>query len=493
MGFTPTEEQRAIYNEFKHGKGHVVVIARAGVGKTTTAITGVRYAPEERVLFTCFNKRIAVEGNRVLGKLKISNAEFNTLHSLGLKAVRRYWGNVRINPSRRDTLTNVVCGDVPVEVAKLVTKLHCQAREILPHATVAEDLYDLAEQFECVPSLELDAEGFGLDYVCRKAVHAMGVAADIKPPDGVIDFHDMIFLPVRNKWMSKSYDMVVVDEAQDLTVAKLELAQGVCKGRMFVIGDDKQAIYGFCGADSSSLFRLEQELNAKVLHLTRTFRCGKAIVEEAKQFVPDFQAADSNHEGEIRDIPSEDLISQAEPGDFVLSRTNAPLVSMALKLLKADKRARIAGKDIGKGLIALVSKMRARSVPDFLKRVQAWADREQRRLKSRYAKNKEALEQRLEVVEDQSDILSTVAQGCQNVNAIVRRIEGLFTDDGLGDASVITCSSVHKAKGLEAERVFILAETLRGSTDEERNIQYVAITRAIRELVYVGRPNATAS
>ena len=68
---------------------------------------------------------------------------------------------------------------------------------------------------------------------------------------------------------------------------------------MFVIGDDKQAIYGFCGADSGSLFRLKDELDAKVLHLTKTFRCGKAIVEEAKQFVPDFQAAQTNCDGVI--------------------------------------------------------------------------------------------------------------------------------------------------------------------------------------------------
>jgi superfamily I DNA/RNA helicase len=50
---------------------------------------------------------------------------------------------------------------------------------------------------------------------------------------------------------------------------------------------------------------------------------------------------------------------------------------------------------------------------------------------------------------------------------------------------MITCSSVHRAKGLEAERVFVLAKTLRTDNDEERNISYVAITRAKSSLVYV--------
>ena len=126
MGYTPTTEQRAIFDEFKSGKGHVVVIARAGVGKTTTAISGVRYAPERKVLFTCFNKRIATEGNRILGKLGIRSAEYSTLHSIGLKTIYRYWDGIKIDQSRKYQLTRSVCGGfVPDDVAKVVTKLHC--------------------------------------------------------------------------------------------------------------------------------------------------------------------------------------------------------------------------------------------------------------------------------------------------------------------------------------------------------------------------------
>jgi superfamily I DNA/RNA helicase len=50
---------------------------------------------------------------------------------------------------------------------------------------------------------------------------------------------------------------------------------------------------------------------------------------------------------------------------------------------------------------------------------------------------------------------------------------------------MITCSSVHKAKGLEADKVFVLEDTLRYHSIEEENIVYVAITRAKKSLVFV--------
>lgn len=485
-----SQQQEAIHEEFRTGTGHVVVVARAGVGKTTTAITGVKHAPEQKILFTCFNVRIAAEGNRKLAELGIKNARYQTLHSVGAAAMNLYWEGLRVceNFERETNLTNAVCnGTVPDPIKRLVGKLHSKGREIVPHATSASDLMDLAEEFELVPDAQWEEAGYDANYVCAKAVAAMRIAADKKPADGLVDFSDMIFLPVRNGWLTKSYDLVIVDEAQDLTVAKLELAQGVCKGRMFIIGDDMQAIYAFCGADVHSLSRLKGVLSAKELKLTKTFRCGKAIVREAQKLVPDFEAADSNHEGSVEYLDLEKLVETAGPSDFILSRLNAPLVSIAMRLLRAGKRTRIAGRDIGKGLVNLVRKMRARSVPDLLRAIEGWKGKELSRLKAKYTGKEDSpvYGNRVAAIEDQALMLSSVTEGCKNVIQVTERIESLFTDNGLGDKDVITLSSVHKSKGLEAPRVFVLTDTLKSHNQEENNIRYVAITRAINTLVYV--------
>jgi superfamily I DNA/RNA helicase len=284
--------------------------------------------------------------------------------------------------------------------------------------------------------------------------------------------------------------MVVVDEAQDMNACQLEIAQKICKGRLVVVGDDRQAIYAFAGADSGSLDRLKAAYNATELPLNTTYRCGRAIVEEARSFVPDFAAGPDNAEGTVAQLTGDKLVATAGPGDFILSRVNAPLVSVAMSLLRAGKRTKIAGRDIGKGLVTLARKLHASSVPDFLRKIEGWRQRESQRLQSKF-KNREdspAYQQRLDGIADQAGMLSSLADGARNVQEIVDRIEALFTDDGLGDKGLIVCSSVHKAKGREADNVFILRDTLRpGMGIEEDNICYVAVTRAKHTLTYVTR------
>src|SRR6185436_16729146 len=69
-------------------------------------------------------------------------------------------------------------------------------------------------------------------------------------------------------------------------------------------------------------------------------------------------------------------------------------------------------------------------------------------------------------------------------------IEKLFND--VDDSKKVIFSTTHKAKGLERDRVFMLANTYRygpGVTGEEANLFYVAVTRAKKELYMVRNPS----
>jgi superfamily I DNA/RNA helicase len=83
------------------------------------------------------------------------------------------------------------------------------------------------------------------------------------------------------------------------------------------------------------------------------------------------------------------------------------------------------------------------------------------------------------------ETLRSLAEDLASVTELEARIGQLFNDAATAPGGQIVCSSVHKAKGLETDRVFVLKDTLREWPEEEKNIQYVAITRAKRELVWI--------
>lgn len=495
-----TIEQIAIFAWFAlvTPTSDLIVRARAGTGKTTTIVEGVkRYVlacrasgRRARALLCAFNKEIATElEGRISG---FPEVEAKTLHALGFLFVRMAWRGVRVDfgKGRAMNLAGRVCGNASDNVIALVAELHSKAREIEPLAESPDQIAYLASKFDLVPDQDMEREGWNLDRILSAAIQCMNLATE---RTAVIDGADMIFLPLANNWVRPTYDRVIVDECQDMTVAQLELARRACKadGFLCLVGDDRQAIYGFRGADSGSLDRLKAELGATELGLTVTYRCGRAIVDLARTIVPDYRCPDNAHEGTISTVARDRMMLDVRPGDFILSRTNAPLASICLALLKDGIRAYIRGKDIGRGLLAIVRKLRIREIADLAPALGTWFEKQSEIARSRMEPDK--ADARIAMMADQRDVILALSEGCATVPEISARIESLFSDDKANGRVML--STVHKAKGLEANRVYLLSGTFRASDEgEEANIRYVAITRAKHELCHVtgfekGLPN----
>lgn len=489
-------QQQAIFGWFSGGAGHLVVRARAGTGKTTTILEAIKHAPEQRILVAAFNKRIQEE---LAARNKNPNAEVKTLHGVGFACVRRYRERVQIarGNDREKKLVEAVCDNqTPDAIKKLIGKLMSKGREIAPLSTAPSDLVGLAETFECVPDESWIDAGFDVEYVASHALECMKAAADLKTGEE-IDFADMIFLPVYNRWLHKMYDLGVCDEGQDMNAAQLLIFRGVCGGRMAIVGDDRQGIYAFRGADFGSLDRLKSELEAEELSLTVTRRCAKAIVRVAQQLVPDIRAFETAPEGLVSSLATADkLVEVAGPGDFILSRSNAPLAQIAMAMIRANKPVMIQGRDIGAGLKALIKKLTtgraANSIPELLAKLVRWEEREVARVM------KADRPEQAESIRDKADTVRCLCDGVAGTRELEVRIDTLFADST--SKTAVVCSSIHKSKGLEAERVFILRKTLypkppdgsklseqrlRQRMLEEQNIHYVAVTRAISNLVWV--------
>ncbi len=472
----------------------LIVRARAGTGKTTTIIEGVkRYVDacravgtRTRVLVAAFNKEIATELEARIKGYE-GNIDAKTLHALGFMFVRMAWKGVRVDfgTGRSMWLASKACPNASDEVIELVAELNRKAREIEPFASDSDNgpqlIEDLALQFDLVPNETMSREGWTMDKISRAVLRSMDYAME---RTATIDGSDMIFLPLVHNWVRPTYDRVVIDEAQDMTMAQLLLAQQACKetGKICVVGDDRQAIYGFRGADSGSLDRLKSELGATELGLTVTYRCGSKIVAEAQAIVPDYQCAANAHEGNIHAINADKMMYLARPGDFIISRKNAPLASICLSLLKDGIRAYIRGKDIGRGLIAIIRKLRIREIADLSGALATWYTKQSDFAEANLSPDKAT--ERCSYLADQRDVIIALSDGCATLSEVIGRIETLFSDDK-GTPRVML-STVHKAKGLEASNVFILDGTFRANGGiEESNIRYVAITRAKQNLYHV--------
>lgn len=172
----------------------------------------------------------------------------------------------------------------------------------------------------------------------------------------------------------------------------------------------------------------------------------------------------------------------------ILCRNTAPLVAFAYALLQRDVPCRILGRDIGAALSSLVKKLRPINLDDFLDKLRLWVDREVERC---YKEDRSP-----ERVYDQAECLrffvDSLDEDSRTVDSLLAKIDLMFTDEP--NVTRLTLSTVHKAKGLEFETVFILdfekympsKYAVQGwQRVQERNLIYVAVTRAKSTLVYI--------
>lgn len=463
--------QKEIFKDIAHATDHTVVIARAGSGKTSTIVEGFKYLPKnKKTLMVAFNKAIADE----LKQRAPSYVDVMTLHSLGYRAIRQTFGNVVLENDKCFTIVKDLIEDWDVELNQSICKCVSLCKGFL--YDTPKKIEDLIDQFG-IETFSLERDKF-----IELVIKTLGLC---KKSQNVIDFDDMIWFPFVYRLNVGKFDVVFVDEAQDLNAAQMAMVYSALKpdGRIIAVGDPAQSIYQFRGADSEAIPNFINKLKAKTLSLPVTYRCPIKVVKLAQEIVPDIEAHDKAEDGLVDDLDAGELLKKVKPGDFVLSRTNAPLIKYCLQLLKAGVPANIQGRDIGANLLYFIKKSKAKTIVEFTKYVNDWRDQEVKRLMSE-RKN-------TDICMDKAECLLNLCEGTLTIKDLKETIESLFNDTD--DSAKVIFSTTHKAKGLERDRVFVLADTYRKlNGGEEANLWYVAVTRAKKELYLVRKPNKYA-
>lgn len=462
-----SEYQKDIFKDIANGTGNTQVDALAGTGKTSTIVEGFYHIPRGRHTLMCaFNKSIQSE----LESRSPDGVDVLTLHGLGYRAVRRAFPNIgQPDKYKLDGYIAADRGDDPdtFDVRLALSKAISLAKGYLAESPQEIDAI--------IDKHDIDTDGETRESFISSVIKIMNAT---KNDTNRLDFDDMVWFPhVHNLTLDK-YDQVMIDEAQDLNLAQIDLAlrSTTAQGRIISVGDRHQAIYGFRGADSDAIQNIVDRLGSKRLPLSVTYRCAKTIVDLAQMYVPELEAAPNAEEGLVMDLPIDRMEQLIRPGDFLLSRVNAPLLRWCLILLKNGIPANIQGRDVGKNLSNLIKKSKSKDVNSFL----VWLD-EYRELEiSRLEKSKRDST----IIMDKVECLLTLCEGTNDLRQVLANIDRLFHDGDEKDRVIL--SSTHKAKGLERDRVFMLRNTYRPSKNqEERNLLYVAITRAKNELYLV--------
>jgi superfamily I DNA/RNA helicase len=478
-----SQYQKNFFKESENN-GNLMINAVAGSGKTFSLLEFMKRV-KGKSIFVAFNKSIASE----LANKVPSHVTAKTLHSFGLTAIRKAYGYVKVDAKKLQKIMQ------KYPATMFVDGMTNQEKAILfKHRQMITDLVSIWKStmidWNNNEEVVKTADHYGINY----DPEILGSARNImqKSIDAVnwIDFDDMIYMPVANELKLETFDNVFIDECQDLNRCQIELVMGMRKkpnGRIIAVGDPKQSIYGFRGADTDAMPRIKEVLNAKELPLSVCYRCPTSHIELAKELVPYIESAPNAKEGIIEHIDEPNFINaiDKEEEPLVLCRTNAPLISFALKMIKQGKSAHVRGADIGNYLKGIVIGFRAESISDFNDKIDEWENNQLEFLNKRQASASVR-----QTVIDYADVLRVFAEQSTSPWEISKTIDTLFSDSNKGTIF----SSVHKAKGLEAHTVYIIKPSLmplefegqkEWELEQERNIEYVALTRSKNKLVFV--------
>ncbi len=501
MSKTWSPYQEAIYSFVENGSGNAIVEAVAGSGKTTTIVECTQRIPRDKsCIMLAFNKTIAEE-------LKNRGVNARTFHSLTYTPVMRSRKTNNVETNKLRMLTKqLFSSDEAFVYGAFLVKLVGLARNAGIGCLVQDTeqaWWDLIDHHD----IELENER-------GNTARGVEMARDLLEESNLsnyVDFDDMLYFAVKDGILLPKFDYIFVDEAQDTNAIQRAIVRKICHpdSRVIFVGDPAQAIYGFRGADSNSMGLLQEEFECTELPLTISYRCATSIVREAHRYVKHIEAAPDAPEGTVYKVKSlkqvlantaalcagtsdEETPETPEdrcftPRDLVVCRTTKPLIELAFRAMRQRVPVKILGREIGQGLKTLIGKMRANDVDDLVVKLEAWAARE---IDKAIAKQ---LDAKVDQLQDKLDailcLVDGLPEGSRTIDSLLECIDNLFNNN----VQALTLSTIHKAKGMEADRVWWLNSSLCPSKwakqdwqkAQELNLCYVAVTRAKTALLYI--------
>ena len=494
FGFTPSPYQEKIFDFIIHGNGNAVISAKAGSGKTSTCVTAIKLIkPKNKVMFLAFNKSVAEELSQ---KLKdYPNVEVRTSHSLGFAIIRKnVEGEVELDEFKyRRYVKSNISELTTIDVTLTKNQLYNYIESICALVDFAR--FNLAQTAEEVKSLAVKYDVPIFFDECDVVIKVLEWG---KTELNSIDYADMVWLPVELSMNARFFqkDFIFIDECQDQSLMSIELFLKCFKRgtRFIAVGDEDQCINTFCGSSEEAFQYMKDYPKTSQFDLPICYRCPKTVIELAKTLVPDIECREDAPKG---DIIEKCWTSSLRSGDMVLCRSKAPLLKVYTKLLRKGIQCYIKGQDIGANLKKLIEEVDIEELNTNLKSdgvfVRLYDNLFEIRNKLMESKGLDyqdaTLTNYITNSYDMIKALTVLAENYTTKTELLSHIDEIFDETREG----VILSTIHKAKGLEADNVYILCNSSMPSSlakkewekNAEQNLIYVAYTRAKKKLGFI--------
>ena len=505
--FPASEYQIEIFKTIEKGVNNLIINASAGSSKTTTIVNAIRFIPEKKkILFVAFNKDIV---EKIRSEAEHKNVNVCTFHSLGFSILLEHLSRARENKyiQNQDLVNidiykynNYLYNNIDLITRFKETKSLGKRKNL--YVNNIKKLIDYCRYYLAFTIKEITRVGelYGVvpirdEYEVVRQILLWG-----KENISNIDYTDMIWLPNVLNLTTKSnlYDWIFIDEAQDTSIAEQELVERCFRrGTKFVaIGDSFQQINIWAGSTEEAIERFQKHPNTITCKLPISYRCPKKVIELAKQYSDNIVAYENAIDGEINYDVS---IYEPKNNDMVLCRTTAPLIELHLNYLRCNKKSFIRGSEnIRERFTDLINSTQCTLIDKncitsdgLIPRLYTILFDEIEKLKLNGLNEGDAITHPsvLQLYDD-IEAICVLSEGLTNVDDLLSKINTVFMGD---ENDAIVLSTVHKAKGLEADNIFIYYPSLMPlklatkdwEVKTEDNLIYVAYTRAKKTLNFM--------
>ena len=553
MNFKPSTYQQDILDFFLNNpQSNMLVNALAGSGKSTTACMLSEHSKTSD-LYIAFNASVVEEFKK---KIKNPKTKVMTMHSLAysimLYNVEQESKDSGEKPkgfgSQRSKRTVSLDNFKPHKILdEEITKRYGRYIEFTKRVFLKDNyinLYNLCRLTLTDMSSNKDVSRLIDDHVLflyygdegYSAPDISEITSTLKILDtkskqqfetqGVIDFTDMLWITF-NKLKYDNWEVpywalytnIYCDEVQDFSNIQLNFLKFIkrTKGRYVFIGDFHQAIYNFAGANAQAFNQIPKMFApVETFDLPICYRCAKSHLSRVnREYGIPILPCDDAPMGFVKTIDKSKISEYAKAGDMVISRKNKWIAEVVLDLARNGTPIFIEDKEMVAAIKRQILSSKCTSVgtlEKFLQKVISNYNKKLFEIVSKNAREGGHEEEHLEAVAeanskiDNTSFLLEILEGYLENHASSDSVSKFsnFIDKLLNTPPSPNCvrlCSIHKAKGLEATNVFVLNEAkinydFRNSKEQniqEKNLSYIATTRAKEGLYLVKEPSKTTT